>query len=76
MSGQFEGFRGGVCGCRQTGGRLKKRYTKQAKAVFDAQAMPKDAWVYPCPTERRVWHVTTNPQPGGQYVDNGTGGHQ
>jgi|GEM_PF-3582920 len=64
------GFHGGICICHASGGRLKKRYLKQADAMRDARVMPKDAWVYPCPAEKRVWHVTTHPIEGGQYVQN------
>ena len=68
------GFRNGICGCKASGGRLKRRYLKQSEALEDAKKLLKDARVYACPTERRVWHVTTNPVDGAQYVETTTGG--
>jgi len=65
------GFHGGICACHAKGGRLKKRYLKRAKALAAAEVMPRDAWVYPCPSERGVFHVTTHPIEGGQYVQTG-----
>jgi|GEM_PF-4891970 len=65
---EFQGFRGGVCGCRRNGGRLKKRYLKQSDAIKAAQRLPNDGYIYPCPTERRVWHVTGHPIDGNTYI--------
>lgn len=62
------GFNGAICACFAKGRKLKRRYKKQADAIADATKMPLDAWVYPCPTERRIWHVTTHPIKGGTYV--------
>jgi hypothetical protein len=62
------GFKGGICACKTKGGRLKRRYTKQAKALEAAQLMPLTAYVYPCPNENGVWHTTTHPRPDGKYI--------
>lgn len=63
-------FKGGICACMTSGPmrRLKKRYLSQAKAKADAQNMTPETWVYTCPSERGVWHVTTHAIEGSTYI--------